>query len=545
MPSLDLKAKALNPNTSLEELIALAEGYPNEVLCNPAFDLLLIEDPGIIAKMSGPAQLAILTAENCPESVRSLFSLGDLKIFAHLHSNGMRSTYDYDFDGAIVRTQADWYGSDECHFVLDPVLLPYFAEVLREEVNLGTREIYPSGYPMLSAFLNAAKHHSGLVTLDEVVGHGIDSDPPSAPCYVGQVEVYLDAESDEKYYVEPITGPLDYQDNPDNVKYVVLDENGICYESGPVFDRLRAIVSAFLHDYEEIQMDYNNQCDIGWLALEFLDVKAITLRCSAGCGSKNNVNISLQDLLLLCDCLPIPQLEQIGVLVQSGVDEIDALFEEVDLLEGLENARDLVQLRAALADQAEQEDKVVATFTELGMRILKYSSILGVERPFRIEVLIRQSDDADPGLFGTVLCSDDDKPDFHGLTRNNRYRLEHGEWLSLKILLEKIQDPGEFRDRFLFAVTKHYSEINLRMPASIPYIKCSLGRRFTRAVGFTASLTQCLPLTPGRNLCILDGYQNGAHYIGLLYDGFCSGMYTCMHRSLDGTIWEGLTLNSD
>jgi hypothetical protein len=539
----DLQAQALNPAAPLEELLALAEDYPKEVLSNPVFDLLLVEDPDFLARMSGAAQLAILREGNCPDYVRSLFSLGALTIVADEHSNGVRETYDYDFDGAMVRVQAEWTGSDECSFILEPALLPYFADILQDEAKLEKRQIYHSDYPMTSAFLAAAVHHSDLAIKDELLYDGMVSGPPWALCDVGQVEVYLDAKSDTKYYVKP-DDDLDDADDLNNVKYAVFDEDGTCYESGPMYDRLREIVIAFLRNYEDIRMD--GYCRrIGCLEYEFHNVQRIILHCSAGSGSKNSVDISLQDFILLRDCLPVPQPEQIGVLVQSDVDETDTLVEEVDLLEGLDKVCDLVQLRAALADQGEQEDKVVDTFTELGMRILKHSSILGVAEPFRIEVLIRQSDDADPGLFGTVLCSDDDGSNFHGLTKNKRYRMECGEWLSLGILLEKIQEPGEFRDRFLFAVTRRYSEINLRMPASIPYIKCSVGQKFTKAVGLTAALIQCLPLTPGENLCILDGYQNGEPYIGLLIDGFCGGMFTSRHRSLEGTIWEGLTISGN
>lgn len=537
----DLQAQAVNPATPLEELLALAEDYPKEVLSNPVFDLLLVEDPGFLAQMSGAAQLAILREENCPDYVRSLFSLGDLTIVADEHSNGMRCTYDYDFDGAMVRVQAEWTGSDECSFILEPALLPYFADILQDEAKLEKQQIYHSDYPMTSAFLAAAVHHSDLAIKDELLYDGMVSGPPWALCDVGQVEVYLDAESDTKYYVKP-DDDLDDADDLNNVEYTVFDEDGKCYESGPVYDRLRGIVIAFLRHYEDIRLD--GYCrSIGCLEYEFHNVQRIILHCSAGSGSKNSVDISLQDLILLRDCLALPQPEQIGVLVQSSVNEIDALVEEVHRLEGLDKVCDLVQLRAALADQGEQEDKVVDTFTELGMRILKHSSILGVAESSRIEVLIRQSDDVDPSLFATVLCSDDDGPNFHGHTKSNRYRMKDGEWLSLGILLEKIQEPGEFRDRFLFALIRYHSEINLRMPASIPYIKCSVGQKFTKAVGFEATFTQCLPLTPDQNLCILDGYQYGEPYIGLLIDGFCGGIFTCRHRSLEGTIWEGLSLN--
>ena len=114
--------------------MALAEGYPNEVLCNPAFNLLLIEDPGIIAKMSGPAQLAILRQKNCPDHIRSNFRIGDLSISAYYNRDKLDCEFDYDdSSGARIKLQERCSGSVLNLLTLKPALLPYLLEALQDE----------------------------------------------------------------------------------------------------------------------------------------------------------------------------------------------------------------------------------------------------------------------------------------------------------------------------------------------------------------------------------------------------------------------------
>ena len=511
----DSRAQALNPETPLEELLTLAEEYPNEVLRNPVFDLLLVEDPGFLARMSGAAQLAILKADACPEFVRSLFSLGELTVYAAENYQDESHFYDYEFEDTRVRLKGTSEGCEWSYLALAPALLPYFMGTLQDEVENGCGK-----FPGTSAFLSATIHHSSLV---DVGDSGKDKRYFFPPEGADEAIVWLD---DEEYFI-------------------YRDEDDYRWKSGPATERLKEIAADFFPAYDEgdlgYQDEYDDDCRRGW---DFHSVQGIRLHCRAGAGSEQDVDISVDDLIELCDRLPPAQPEQIGVLVQTNLGGCAnyGVLEEIDLPDGLDEVGDLAELRAALADQEDWEEEVVETFTELGARILDNSSILGVTAPSRVEVLIRTPDEADPSLFVTVPCWGGESF-LNGGGEDVRYRMESGKWLPLGTFLEQIQEPGEFRDRLLFtAATNGEIEIDVRMPAGIPYIKGSVGCEFTEAVDLDIELTQCLPLTEDENICILQGYDHGEFETGIMNCGFCQGSYTYTHRSLEGTVWEGLGL---
>lgn len=56
----------LNPNTSIEMLLELGLEYPNELLQNPVFPFLFLEDPAILDKMSHKLKVKLLETGECP-----------------------------------------------------------------------------------------------------------------------------------------------------------------------------------------------------------------------------------------------------------------------------------------------------------------------------------------------------------------------------------------------------------------------------------------------------------------------------------------------
>jgi hypothetical protein len=67
---------AANPNTDRDTLLLLLLHCPDEVLINPAFELLLLEDPSLLASRDEPLRLAVASSPTAPEAaIRSL--LGD------------------------------------------------------------------------------------------------------------------------------------------------------------------------------------------------------------------------------------------------------------------------------------------------------------------------------------------------------------------------------------------------------------------------------------------------------------------------------------
>ena len=59
---------ALNPKTSKEVLLELAPTFAGEFFQNPAFDLLLIEDPNLLFSLPVSVLKNILKREDCPDS---------------------------------------------------------------------------------------------------------------------------------------------------------------------------------------------------------------------------------------------------------------------------------------------------------------------------------------------------------------------------------------------------------------------------------------------------------------------------------------------
>jgi hypothetical protein len=59
---------ALNPKTSKEVLLELAPTFPGEFFQNPAFDLLLIEDPNLLFSLPVSVLKNILKRDDCPDS---------------------------------------------------------------------------------------------------------------------------------------------------------------------------------------------------------------------------------------------------------------------------------------------------------------------------------------------------------------------------------------------------------------------------------------------------------------------------------------------
>ena len=512
---IDPRTRALNPETPLEELLTLAEEYPDEVLRNPVFDLLLVEDPGFLSRMSGAAQLALLRSDTCPEFVRSLFRIGDVTLCAAENYQDESHFYDYDFDGRIVRLKGTSGGCDWRWLTLASPLLPYFIGTLEDEVENGHGE-----FPGTSAFLSAAVHHTTLADPGESIKDKSYFFPPDE---ADEGVVWLD---DEEYSI-------------------YRDEDDYRWQKGPSTAALKEISAAFFPNFDDGELDYqaeyDDQCRRGW---EFHRVEGFELHCRAGAGSQQYVDAAVDELTALLNCLGSDQPDGIGVLIQTNLGGCGqyGLLEDIDLPEGLDEVGDLTELRALLADQSDWAEQVVEFFTDLGGSLLEHCSILGVTQPTRVEVLLRQPTEDDPILLGTVATWGGECFAY-GDGNDTRYRVEGGQWMPLTTFLDQIQDAGELQERLLFtAATASDLELNLRLHAQVPYIKGSMGCEFSEAIDLDIELTQCLPVSDEEFLCIHQGYDHGEFETGIMNCGFSGGGYTYTHRSLEGTVWEGMGL---
>jgi len=60
------RAVASNVATPAHTLLTLAREFPHEFFCNPAFDLMLLEDPARVHELPVTALKAILRRDDCP-----------------------------------------------------------------------------------------------------------------------------------------------------------------------------------------------------------------------------------------------------------------------------------------------------------------------------------------------------------------------------------------------------------------------------------------------------------------------------------------------
>lgn len=60
---------ASNPNTPVNVLLYLADDFPRAFLVNPAFDIIVLEDPGALERLFERTLAIILEQKECPQSI--------------------------------------------------------------------------------------------------------------------------------------------------------------------------------------------------------------------------------------------------------------------------------------------------------------------------------------------------------------------------------------------------------------------------------------------------------------------------------------------
>ncbi|MBK7015065.1 MAG: hypothetical protein IPH39_05660 [Sulfuritalea sp.] len=65
---LTRRGVTLNPQTPKNELVSLASSFPGEFFLNPAFDLLLLEEPNLLQALPVGVMKNILKRPDCPRS---------------------------------------------------------------------------------------------------------------------------------------------------------------------------------------------------------------------------------------------------------------------------------------------------------------------------------------------------------------------------------------------------------------------------------------------------------------------------------------------
>ncbi len=58
-----------NPNASINVLMDLADDYPRAFLLNPAFDIIVLEDPGVLERLYESTLAKILAQKECPQKI--------------------------------------------------------------------------------------------------------------------------------------------------------------------------------------------------------------------------------------------------------------------------------------------------------------------------------------------------------------------------------------------------------------------------------------------------------------------------------------------
>lgn len=512
----DKRVQALDPSTPLEDLLDLAEDYPDEVLRNSAFDLLLVEDPGFLTRMSGAAQLAILTSDACPEFVRSLFSLGKLTVWAAEGYEGESHFYDYKLDDLVIRLKGVSGGCEWSEMILSPSLIPYFLGSLQDDAEDGYGE-----FPGTSAFLSAVHHHSSQT---EIGDSGKDKRYFIPPEGADEATVFIEG---EQYSI--------YRDPKDRKWQRQKAAKGV---------DLKAIAERFFPAYDDGELEYQDEYDDDarrpW---EYDRVEGVELCCKAGSGSVEYVEASVDELLELASRISPAASKSIGVLVHTplGICGDYGLFEEIEQPEDLDEVGDLEELRSRVTEEQEWAEEVIDAFCDFGMRILENVSMLHAEDPEAIEVLVSPSDAAQ--LFASInYCGGEAFRWSRNDDKDVRFRMERNAWMPLHTLIEEIREEGQWRDRLLFSIATSDVEFNVRMPAQTSYIKGSMGCEFSEAVDVDLELVQCLPVADDEFVCILQGYDHGEFETGIMNCGFSGGGYTYTHRSLQDTVWEGMGL---
>lgn len=70
-----LEGVASNPNTPTDVLFDLGQRFPGQLLNNPVFSLLMLENPNLLEQMSFPMQSALYEHSECPETAAIAFAL--------------------------------------------------------------------------------------------------------------------------------------------------------------------------------------------------------------------------------------------------------------------------------------------------------------------------------------------------------------------------------------------------------------------------------------------------------------------------------------
>ncbi len=65
------KAVVSNPNTPTDVLLALGAKFPGQLLENPLFSLLLLENPNFLAQMPWETQYSLYSYHPTPEKIRA------------------------------------------------------------------------------------------------------------------------------------------------------------------------------------------------------------------------------------------------------------------------------------------------------------------------------------------------------------------------------------------------------------------------------------------------------------------------------------------
>lgn len=90
---------AANPNTPPNELIELGAQFPEQLLNNPVFSLLFLENPALVNQIPHPTLRSLLKCENLPHSLKQMFKkqLTQDPIVKHLEQLMLKDSSDRSF----------------------------------------------------------------------------------------------------------------------------------------------------------------------------------------------------------------------------------------------------------------------------------------------------------------------------------------------------------------------------------------------------------------------------------------------------------------
>ena len=498
-----------SPQASADEPQIMTKESPDEVLENLLLKEALKGDASVISNLSGEERLSLLKSEDCPPEIANLFELGRVNILGVENYSGESHFYDYDLDGTTVRIQGVSEGCEWSELILSSTLVPYFISTLQDEVDGGYGQ-----WPSTSALISAAVHHSSEIEIGDSGKSKVSYVPPE---FADEAVARLD------------DGDFSIKRDLDDPYWESVNNEKV--------ENLRSLSERFFASYDNNELDYWPEDDYNvkrhW---EYDSVEGFEIKIKSNPDSTVFVSGTENDLGLIFAKLSRGTPQSIGLLIHMplGCCGEYGYFESIETPDNIEDSPNIDSLLTQISG-TDITERVVERLADLGEKIIESSSILGINDPDTIEVLVQPA--RSQYLFGEVVYYGSNSNSDH----DNRFLLNDNLWMPLRDLIYSIKHDSNIQRRLLFSVlTTEVEDFNFRAKAEIPFIKGSAGCEFSSEVDMDLELIQCTRMNGDKSFTVLQGFDHGEFETGIMNCGYSGGVYTHTHTSLGGTIWDGL-----